>query len=321
MIFGHQKKLRIFSQYLEEKKFPHAVLFFGPQGVGKRKIAIEIAKYLEGDHQESFFDFSQKECSCQICNSIERGKFPDILEINKQQGQIPIQKIREIRKRLSLSSPYPFKIIIINQAHALSKEASGALLKTLEEPRGNTIFFLLTSMADLLPDTILSRVQIFKFSLLSKEEIRDFLRKLSPFSFPDEKIVDLSLGRPGLAKQMLLDKSKILYYNSLLEKIRNIRNLSIFARLQMAEEINRNNQTEDFLSLSYFWFRDLLLDKNRVFPLSFSFEKEKIQKESENFSEEKLKKIIKEIQKTRIYLLSSNVNQLLALENLLLKIP
>jgi len=319
MIFGHQKNIRIFSQYLKEKRFPHAVLFSGPERIGKRKMALEIAKYLEGNHPESFVEFSQKECSCRICGCIERDQFPDILEIKEEQGQISIQKIREIRKKLSLSSPYPFKIVIINKAHTLSEEATGALLKTLEEPRGNTIFFLLTSMFNILPQTILSRVEIFRFSLLSKEEIKDFLKNFSLSEPEKEKIAEFSLGRPGVAKEMAIDRNKILYYNSLLETIRNVKRLSIFERLKTAEEVKRRNETDDFLSLSNFWFRDLLFAKNGISQFSFSFKKEEIRKESENFSKERLKGIIKEIQKTKIYLLFSNVNQLLALENLLLK--
>ena len=277
MIFGHQKNLKIFSRMIAEGRFPHGVLFAGPKGVGKRKAAIEIAKFLEGGHKGNFFDFSKKDCNCSSCALIEEGKFPDIFEIKQEGKQISIKSVREVRSRISLSTPYPFKIVIVDGAEALSQEATGALLKTLEEPRGKTIFFLLTSMQNILPRTILSRVEIFKFSPLSKKEIKknldQFLSSFSQYSqlSHKEEIVDLSLGRIGLAKELALDKSRILYYNSILEEVEKIGKLSVFERFGQAEKIEKNGKIDDFLLFGKLWFRDLLLCKERASFSCFSF--------------------------------------------------
>lgn len=337
MIFGHQKNLILFSSYLafprsqndfKELPFPHAVLFMGPAKIGKRRVAIEISKYLLGHlkkGQENFFEFSQKECSCKMCNLIEEGKIPEIIEV-REEGQIPIKKIREIKERISLSSLYFWKIVILDNAETLSEEATGALLKILEEPRGGTLFFLLSSQYLRLPKTILSRVEIFKFQLLSKEELRKFLEiQKEKNSVPgDEKelseIVDLSLGRPGLGKELLLDKNKKLYYSRLLEEIKKINKIPVFDRMLFAERIEREGRLEDFLFLAKFWFRDLLLVKNGISQISFEFKREEIQKESKRFSREEIKNLLLEIEKTRKYLSFSNTSRLLLLENLLLNI-
>ncbi|HOK35437.1 MAG TPA: DNA polymerase III subunit delta' C-terminal domain-containing protein [Candidatus Pacearchaeota archaeon] len=326
MIFGHQKNLKIFSKMIEEEKFPHAVLFVGPEKIGKKKIAFEISKYLEGNHRQfkNFFEFSQKECGCDICDLIERKKFPDIIEVNREEEgeQISIKKIREVQNQVSLSSPYHFKINILDQAENLSEEAIGALLKTLEEPRGKTIFFLITSMAYRLPKTILSRTEIFRFYPLSKNEIKNFFEDVLKEKEISQDFIDFSFGKPGLAKELILDKNRILYYNSLLKEIKKIVKLPEYQRLKIAEFLEKNGEVEDFLFLSERWFRDLLLKKQNTSPSFFSFSsKEKeTEKESQNFSEKKLKEIISLIEKTKNYLNFSNTNQLLALENLLLRI-
>lgn len=317
MIFGHQKNLKIFSRYIAENRFPHGVLFAGLKNIGKRRVAIEIAKYLEDDHIENFFDFSQKDCFCRTCFLIEKGNFQDIIEI-KEEGEIHIQKIREIRQRVSLSSFSRFKIVIINDVENLSPEAAGALLKTLEEPKGKTIFFLLSSKPNLLPRTIISRVEVFKFQPFSKEEIKNFLIKNSFLIEP--AVIDLSFGRPGLARGLSIDKNKISYYNYLLKIIENIGMYSIPERFKTAKRIEEEGRLDDFIFLLEVWLRDLILLKNGVSKISLSFKKKEMEKKIVNLSESETKKEIREIQKIKNYLMFSNVNRLLAIENLMLNI-
>ncbi|MDD5551706.1 MAG: hypothetical protein PHI88_00895 [Candidatus Pacebacteria bacterium] len=323
MIFGHQKNLKILSRLISNNRLPHAVLFAGPNKIGKRKVAIEISKYLEGNHKENFFEFSQKDCNCNICQLIENNALSEITEIGNSEGQISIKEIRSIKEKLSLSSIYPYKIVIINNIEKLSPGASGALLKVLEEPKGNTIFFLLTSMPGIVLKTILSRVSIFKFSLLKRNEIRDFLENLNTGNIKgqEEKILDLSLGRPGTLKEMVIDKKKISYYISLLETIENLPKLSIFNKFILAEKIEKENSAaDDFLFLMKFWFRDLLILKENYQSIYFNFKKEKIKNDSEKFSKDEIKNFLGEIQKTQKYFMFSNTSKLLALENLFLSI-
>lgn len=322
MIFGHQKNLKIISKIISEKKIPHAFLFSGPDEIGKRKIAIEISKYLEGKHKDSFFDFSQKDCKCEICTLIERQNFPEIKEVIPENGQISIKQIRKIKEENSFSSFYPFKIFILNNIEKLSLSASGALLKTLEEPRGDTIFFLLTTNYRLVLETILSRASIFHFFPLTKEEIRLFLEKITQEKIEKkEMIIDFSLGKPGRAKKMILDKKLLLYYLSLLEKIEDLKNLSIFERMILAQKISENDSLiNDFLTIIEMWFGDLFLAKNGCENFYFNFKREKIIQNASVLSKEKIKSNIQKIQQTKYYINFSNASKLLALENLLLEI-
>ena len=104
------------------------------------------------------------------------GVRPDLVVIEPQEDkEIKIAQIRELHNKLSLKSySAPFKAAIINQAHYLNQEAQSAFLKLLEEPRGRTIFILITEYPEMLLPTILSRVERLRFcspagQALSKE--------------------------------------------------------------------------------------------------------------------------------------------------------
>jgi len=322
MIIGHQKNLKIISTIIKEKRFPHAVLFGGPEKIGKKEIALEIAKYLSSTHKNDFFSFSQENCKCQTCHLINKKSFSEIIEIEKSENQISIKEIREMRTKLLTASSFAYKIVILNNTEALSQEATGALLKTLEEPRGNTIFFLLSSMPKILPKTILSRLSVFKFNPLSKKDIEKIITKKNPEITPlaKEKVIDISLGRSKLAEELCVDKKKLLYYDSLLENVEKSSKLSVFERLKLAEIIEKTLKTEDFLLMASFWFRDLFLAKKGIENFSFNFKKEDIKKAAKDYSSQKLEEILKAVLETKKYIYFSNVSRLLAFENFLLKI-
>jgi len=327
MVFGHQKHLKNFSHLIKYNHFPHAVVFAGPSKIGKKTIAIEISKYLSQipGPKETFWDFSQKECSSPICNLINQDKFPGILKIEREED-FSIKKVKQIRERLSLSSTYPYKIVIIDNAENLLWEASGALLKILEEPRGKTIFFLITKFPFLLAKTILSRCEIFKFNPLSRNEMRTFLQqeiKEGETKLTGEKIdiiLDFSAGRVGIAKDILLDKSKLFYYNLILENVKKIKNASIFERILMVERLEKEEKIDDFLFIAEHWFRDLLMVKDKNKEIFFGSKYEEVEKESNLLSKEKLRDILYKIQQTKKYLLFSNVSRLLAVENFILEV-
>lgn len=194
----------------------------------------------------------------------------DILYVvpRETKAEISIDQIRELKKHLSLS-PYNsiYKFAIIDGAETMSQEASDALLKTLEEPQGNTILILITQIPDSLSKTILSRLQEIRFKLISLDKAaKDFINQ--------EHI--------NLLKKPLNDIYKYI------EKITK------------DNKENKSNNLEIFTILNswLFWFRKKLIN-------------------SEYGAEETLE-AIKEVKKTKDLILNTNVNQRLALENLIL---
>lgn len=138
-----------FKKAINNNRLAHAYLFYGPAGAGKKDTAFWLADFLK-------------------INAF------DILYIIPEEGKkdISIKQIRGLKKHLSLS-PYNshYKLAVIDYAELMNLDACNALLKTLEEPSGNTILILITSKPDFLPKTIISRLQEIRFKdiPLSKE--------------------------------------------------------------------------------------------------------------------------------------------------------
>lgn len=139
MLIGHQRQWEFFKKKFETGQLAHAYLFAGQEGVGKRLFADEFAQFIE--------------CV-----------FPDLMSVESEAGEIPIKKIREVQKFLAYKPYYGnFKIVIVDNAHLMNQEAQSCFLKTLEEPKGNTILFLISSKPHLILSTIRSRCQMIKF--------------------------------------------------------------------------------------------------------------------------------------------------------------
>jgi DNA polymerase III delta prime subunit len=152
MIIGHKKQREILKRSLEAGQMAHAYLFVGQEGIGKKMLALEFAESI----------------GC---------KFPDLLvvsEANKKDskfgghplglGEIKISQIREIQNFLAYKSYNGgYKIVVVDEAEKMNVEAQNCFLKTLEEPKGNTLIILVSAKPDMMLPTIVSRCQIVKF--------------------------------------------------------------------------------------------------------------------------------------------------------------
>jgi DNA polymerase-3 subunit delta' len=147
-MIGHKKQWDILKKKFELNQLSHAYLFVGQKEIGKRAFAKEFAEFI----------------GC---------KFPDLLivsEANKKDpkfgdgGEIKILQIREVQNFLSYKSYNGgYKVVIVEDAEKMNVEAQSCFLKTLEEPKGQTLIILITSKPDMLMATIASRCQTLKF--------------------------------------------------------------------------------------------------------------------------------------------------------------
>ena len=152
---------------LDSGRLGHAYLFSGLRGSGKTSSARIFAKDLLCER-----GVGSHACeSCASCNSANEGRHMDIIEMDAASHR----KIEDIRDLIEQTRYAPvsgrFKIFIIDEAHMLTKEASNAFLKTLEEPPAYIKFVLATTDPLKLPATILSRTQHFRFKAISHELI------------------------------------------------------------------------------------------------------------------------------------------------------
>lgn len=306
MIVGHQKQWQFLKESFRLGRVPHALLFQGPEKLGKKTLAREFVKLINCQSN----DFSSKPCQkCLSCQAIERGVHPDFIFIEPIGKEIQISQIRDLSLRLAeKSSLSPFKTAILDKAHLMNQEAQNSFLKTLEEPKGKTVLILVTEYPERLFPTILSRLQKIKFFPVKKEEIEDFLKEKEISKEKIEEILIISSGKPGLVIDFLKNPEKLKERKERIKAIIKISNLPLFSRFQYAKELSRQDDLKEILDIWLNYFRKILL--------SHLNEKQSIQQ----YPLSKLQNTLWQIQKINFLISTTNINKKLALEILMLEI-
>jgi len=166
-IVGQQHVTRTLANAIESNRVAHAYIFSGVRGVGKTTAARVLAKGLNCAKGPT----PEPDNTCDSCREISAGTSLDVLEIDAASNR-GIEQIRELREMVRYApAAARYKVVILDEAHQLTDEASNALLKTLEEPPERVVFILATTRAEDLAETIKSRAQLFQFRLLTFREI------------------------------------------------------------------------------------------------------------------------------------------------------
>lgn len=153
-VLGQTQVTSVLEAAVKKDELAHAYLFAGGRGTGKTSMARILARAL---------------------NTAEE----DIYEMDAASNR-GIDEIRELRDSVAtLPFNSRYKFYIIDEAHALTKDAWGAFLKTLEEPPAHVIFVLATTELDRVPDTILSRCQVFRFEKPSREILKKLVQDVA----------------------------------------------------------------------------------------------------------------------------------------------
>jgi DNA polymerase-3 subunit gamma/tau len=174
-IVGQQHVTRTLANAIGSNRVAHAYIFSGVRGVGKTTAARILAKALNCASGPT----ADPDNSCDSCREISAGTSLDVLEIDaaSNRGIDQIRELREMVRYAPASSRY--KVVILDEAHQLTDEASNALLKTLEEPPERVVFILATTQAEDLADTIKSRAQLFQFRSLTFKEIAEEIERIA----------------------------------------------------------------------------------------------------------------------------------------------
>ncbi|MBR4607219.1 MAG: DNA polymerase III subunit gamma/tau [Lachnospiraceae bacterium] len=172
---GQEDVVKIIRKSVAGKTLPNAMLFTGTRGTGKTTVARIVAKMVNCENPRENGDPC---CECPTCVSIREGKSLDVIELDaaSNNGVDDVRKIIELVQYECLSNK---RVVILDEAHMLSKEAFNALLKVLEEPPKSAMFILCTTELQKVPATILSRCRKFQFKSLSLAEITSKLSKIA----------------------------------------------------------------------------------------------------------------------------------------------
>ncbi len=179
-------------------QLPTQLLFVGPEGVGKKRVAWGLAEILLCLERKNEVLVACGHCSS--CIKIQSGFHENILFIEPEKNLIKLEKAEEIQDFLSLAHDQRARIVIVNDAHALNAQASNSLLKVFEEPPPQTYFFFITHRWMQVLPTIRSRATKIPFSPLSDNDL------LSWCNTPQER--ELLRQARGSVKELLSQKEE-----------------------------------------------------------------------------------------------------------------
>ncbi len=339
-----QKAYRFLAGILEKESIPHAILFTGIEGAGKRSAALSFAMACNCVSQDNpatdsglrdsenrslpVSDSFVRPCGvCKPCRKIKTGNHPDIHIVEPSGRYIRIDRIRDLLSSLDMR-PYEAmrRFVIITNVQHMNAEAANSFLKMLEEPPERT-FLILTAgqKSDLLP-TIVSRCQHFHFNPIPNDCIEKMLIDTNRASGEKAKAISLAAGGAFSRAFELSDAGAFLKQtvrrdwlveNSGLGDAGSKKNLPlIFA---FAEKISKNKDmlAED-LDILYMWLRDVLIGKYIPHKIINYDAAEKIRRLSVDEATDKLLSRIRAVESARRAILS-NANPRLTVETMLIQ--
>lgn len=174
-LVGQRHVTKALGNAIETERLAHAYIFSGLRGTGKTTVARIFATCLNVEDGPTVTPDPESP----IAQEIAEGRSLDVLELDAA-SRTGVDNIRELQEVISYAPVRDrYKVLIIDEAHMLSKQAFNALLKTLEEPPPNVIFILATTELHKVLPTILSRCQVFEFRPVAFAETTAHLRKIA----------------------------------------------------------------------------------------------------------------------------------------------
>jgi DNA polymerase III subunit delta' len=323
-VFGQSKAVNLLDSSAVAGRLAHAYLFIGPEHIGKKTLALNLARALNclGDDVP---------CGdCVPCARILAGANSDVQIISLADGakEIGIDQIRDVQHTASLKAyESKYRVFIIDGAQHLSTEASNSLLKTLEEPPENVLLILTAVHKGQVMPTILSRCQTVQLHPVPIGVIAQAL--VDRWGVERERanmLAGFSGGAIGWALEAIEDASIIVERADILDKAIGVGSAGINERFNWAAEMATlfgQDKAAVFFSLGLWtgWWRDILLYKQNCLNLVINLDRlELIKKLASIYGVKQISEFVNSIQ-SAVYNLRRNVNPRLTLEVLMLSIP
>jgi DNA polymerase III subunit delta' len=260
-ILGHEWAVELLQGHLVNERARHAYLITGPQGIGRRTLALRMTQALNCPQPESL-GIPCRQCS--TCQRIERMQHPDLNVLQAEQvgGTLKVDQIRELLRGLSLA-PYEatYKIALLLRFEEANPSAANALLKTLEEPPRQVKIFLTAQDAETLLPTIVSRCELIHLRPLSLDKVNQGLQNM--WDIPSDQaqlLAHLSNGRPGYALRLYQNPEILEQRDSMINDHQFLLTANRVERFNYAENLVKD-KTVLFQSLGIWLtlWRDVML--------------------------------------------------------------
>ena len=343
-ITDQKRPVRILAAFLQKRNIPHALLFTGIEGVGKKDAATAFAmacnctgekhrrpdQVIDNSNRKQDLPAVVNPCGyCRSCRKIESGNHPDIIQIKPSGAFIKIDQIRGFCDTLAMK-PYEarVRVVIISDAHAMNPSASNALLKMLEEPPDSSILILTAcQISDLLP-TIVSRCQHIRFNPVSVKSIETRLIENQGLA-PDKASIIAAMANGSISRAFAMNNSSWINRRNWLinavgpnqsDQPGALFSMSSGMLMAFAEMLNKNKDfLFDSLEIMKSWLRDLVIYNFHPEKIINKDLIEKIQYASQKIDIKSLLLKIDAIQAAQKDI-QSNANLRLTLETMMMRI-
>ena len=319
-IVGHGQQLATLRQALAQDRLHHAYVFLGPEGVGKKTVAVSVAKAIHC--QEMTRDFCGR---CASCVKVENHNHPDVRLVGPLSGKkdISIEQVRALERELNYRAfSSRKKIAVIDPASLMNFSAQNALLKTLEEPPASSVLILISTSAGGLLPTLLSRCLRLCFAPLPASAVVDCLISRKGLKREQAELLaavsSRSLGRalnPDM-EELVRDRKEWL------DGIASLANEERTDWTALAEELSKDREAAlKFLDWLVGWYRDLLIFRatKNVGEICNLDHIERLKVEASSSSAERILFLRSQALLT-VARIKRNVNRRMALENLFINI-
>ncbi len=346
-VIGQRRVKEALLSALQNNRLPHAYIFFGNDGVGKDAMAIELARVLHCEKGQpepcgicischKLDQLQHPDVRFIVALPVGKGEKsddgplaklnPEEIDLVREQLRlksenpyyrvmipkatvIKINSIREVRRESSMSTNSGRRrVFIISHADMMEDPAANTILKTLEEPSGNTMLILTTAHRDALLPTILSRCQGVQFDPLTEQEISAALIERNGVEPKEASLVArLANGSFGHAQDLLqedLAKQRL----SVLAFVRNVLGTNLTSLTEQIEELSSTRDRDvvtRFLNLLLMWFRDALVLSQGGDVINLD-QREEIKRFTTKFPHANLVQVLSDVERA-IFLVERNV--------------
>lgn len=198
---GNRPVLEVLRRAIDRERLPHALIFAGPQGVGKKTLALLLAQNLNCLHPRGGMACG----TCDSCRKIRAGTHPDVRMIEPDGAFIKIDQVRALIEEIAFQ-PFEgrYRFAILNGADQMRQEGANCLLKTLEEPASQSFLILVTAKPYSLLGTIRSRSRLLQFGPIPDDLIEEYLVQHEARAREDARLAAV-LSNGSLGTAMALD--------------------------------------------------------------------------------------------------------------------
>lgn len=322
-MLGHEWAVNLLREHVAQGNFRHAYLITGPQGTGRRTLALRFAQALNCPQPLA----PGEPCrTCRTCTQIENMQHPDLSVVQAEQtgGVLRVDQVRDLLPSLSLA-PYQarYRIALFLRFEEANLNAANALLKTLEEPAERVVLLLTAESAESLLPTIVSRCEMLRLRALNLDSLTRGLQERWEIPETDARLLaHLSNGRVGAALSLHRSPELLKQRQVWLQDHHRLLSASRLRRFEYADSLAKDKQR--LLPALEVWqslWRDVFLRASRSNVAISNLDwMDEIDTLARSLGSEPAMNMVRFIQRV-MGLVEKNINLRLASEVLMLELP